>query len=66
MARGTDGNSATTPGPVCDLDRLAHGMEAHGMDGLVITTDKNTWVNIRSVSSKKKVFFSLLGKAKLY
>ena len=41
MARETTGNSATTPGPVCDLDRLAHGMEARGIDGLVITTPKN-------------------------
>ena len=41
MARETDGNSATTPGPVCDLDRLAHGMEARGIDGVVITTPKN-------------------------
>ena len=42
MARETTGNSAKTPGPVCDLDRLAHGMEARGIDGLVITTPKNT------------------------
>ena len=41
MARETDGNSTTTPGPVCDLDRLAHGMEARGIDGVVITTPKN-------------------------
>ena len=42
MARETTVNSATTPGPVCDLDRLAHGMEARGLDGVVITTPKNT------------------------
>ena len=42
MVRETSGNPATTPGPVCDLDRLAHGMEARGIDGLVITTPKNT------------------------
>ena len=41
MARETTGNSATTPGPVCDLDRLAHGMEARGLDGVVITTPKH-------------------------
>ncbi len=41
MTTEINGSSATIPGPLCDLDRLAHAMEARGLDGLVITTPLN-------------------------
>ena len=41
MATQINGSSATIPDPLCDLDRLAHAMEARGLDGLVITTSLN-------------------------
>ena len=41
MDREINGSSATIPGPLCDLDRLTHAMEARGLDGLVITTPLN-------------------------
>ena len=30
MDREINGSSATIPGPLCDLERLAHAMEARG------------------------------------
>ena len=41
MTTEINGSSARIPGPLCDLDRLAHAMEARGLDGLVITTPLN-------------------------
>ncbi len=41
MTTEINGSSATIPGPLCDLDRLAHAMEARGLAGLVITTPLN-------------------------
>ena len=41
MATEISGSSASIPDPLCDLDRLAHAMEARGLDGLVITTPLN-------------------------
>ncbi len=35
MTSEINGSSATIPGPLCDLDRLAHAMEARGLNGLV-------------------------------
>ena len=41
MTTDINGGSTTRPSPLCDVERLAHGMEARGIDGLVITTPLN-------------------------
>ena len=41
MTTEVNSSSASKPGPLCDLDRLAHAMEARGLDGLVMTTPLN-------------------------
>ena len=38
MVREINGSPTTIQGPLCDLERLAHAMEARGIDGLVIST----------------------------
>ena len=41
MVSGINSSSAKIPDPLCDLERLAHAMEARGIDGLVISTPLN-------------------------
>ena len=41
MAREINGSPAKIIGPLCDLERLTHAMEARGIDGLVISTPLN-------------------------
>ena len=43
MDREINDSSATISGPLCDLERLAHAMEARGIDGLVISTPLNAF-----------------------